>query len=542
MKEEREIYVITGGAGSGKTSVIDSLKERGFVVLSDTARELKAQSALDGVSDLDEGNEELFYTKVARAQYKREQNTDADVFFVDKGLVDQGVYSRMHRVREPETIVKHAKRRYKKVFFLEPAPEDPYTVLSKEERERLAKESEALKKEYQHNGYYIIDVPYMSVRQRTNFIVNNIHDKSIKARVKDTAARYERHISVIALLGGFIFDSLTLTRIDKLYDNIVVIIYLLLTGLGIFLVNLYESGRIKSKVFRFFHKVFPVVIQFAFGGLFSAFTLFYSRSSDLSGSWPFILILVGLLIGNEYLKRYYRRFTLQLSLLYFVLFSYLIFVLPIVLQKMNAIIFVISGLLSLVVIYNYIGLFKKYIPEAYKQSKAVVKTSISVIFILINIMYFTNYIPPIPLSLEDTGVYHNAFRNLSGDYVVEKELQHWFNRFIFNEVLHVSEGESLYVYSSVYAPVKLKTDIVHRWQKWDKDKREWVTKATIDFPVVGGRIEGYRGYSTSKVDSGSWRVSIENKRGQVIGRDNFTVEDRGILSTMELERVSVVLP
>jgi predicted ATPase len=527
MKDEREIYVITGGPRAGKTSVIEALKERGFIVLSDTTEELKAQSAIDGMLTLNESNEEVFHSKVARSQYKREQNVDSDTFFVDKGLIESGVYSRINKVRCPDTIVKHAKKRYKKVFFLEPAPDDAYTNLTPEEKNSQQKERSALRKEYQKNGYYVIDVPYMSVRQRANFIVKNVNDRSVKARVRDTTARYERHISAIALFGGFVFDSLTLTRIDKLYDNIVVIVYLLLTAFGIFLVNLYESGHVKSKIFRFFHKVFPFVIQFAFGGLFSAFTLFYSRSTDLSGSWPFLLILIGLLIGNEFLKKYYRRFTLQLSLLYFVIFSYLIFVLPIVLQKMNTIIFMLSGILSLVIIYYYIKLFKRFIPETYAQSKLLAKTSIITIFTVINVMYFTNYIPPIPLSLNDVGVYHNLFRNISGDFVLDREVQPWYRRYVFGDVLHITKGGSLYAYSSVYAPLKLQTQIVHKWEKWDKEKRKWITKSVIDFPVTGGRIEGYRGYSISNnISTGTWRISIENKRGQVIGRDNFTIKEQ----------------
>lgn len=527
MKDEREIYVITGGPKSGKTTVIEGLRQRGFSVLSDTEEELRLQSAIDDVVKPEMVNDELFYSKAAQSQFKREQSVDSKSFFVDKSLADFAVYSRLNNVREPLMVSKHAKNRYKKVFFLEPAPDDVYTNPDKEQRLKDAQWTRMLRKEYQKKGYYIIDVPYMAPKQRVNFIINNIQDTSITSKVRDTAARYERHISVIALLGGFIFDSLTLTRIDKLYDNIVIIVYLILSAGGIFLVNLYESGRVKNRVFRFFHKVFPVVIQFAFGGLFSAFTLFYSRSTDLSGSWPFLLILVGLLVGNEFLKKYYRRFTLQIALLYFILFSYLIFIFPIILQRMNEIIFVFSGIVSLVLIHYYSKLFKKYIPEAYRQSKFVTKASVIAIFTLINVLYFTNYIPPIPLSLNDVGVYHNAFRNVSGDYVLDREEQPWYRKFLFSEIMHVTQGGSLFAYSSVYAPVKLQTNVVHKWQKWNEKERSWETVSTVEFSVTGGRVAGYRGYSvTSNITPGTWRVSIENQRGQVIGRDNFKVENQ----------------
>ncbi|MDO8590949.1 MAG: DUF2914 domain-containing protein, partial [bacterium] len=48
----------------------------------------------------------------------------------------------------------------------------------------------------------------------------------------------------------------------------------------------------------------------------------------------------------------------------------------------------------------------------------------------------------------------------------------------------------------------------------------------IQFPIVGGRDEGFRGYSIkSSVFPGRWRVDVETAEKNLIGRVEFTVEN-----------------
>ncbi len=347
----------------------------------------------------------------------------------------------------------------------------------------------------------------------------------IVARTKYFIHKHERVISITALLAGFLLDSLTLTRIDRLYDNIVVGTYITISLFGIFIVNLYEHSTFKVKLFDFFHSIFPIIIQFAFGGLFSAFTVFYGRSSSISGSWPFLFILVGLLVGNEFLKRHYRVFTLQVSLLFFIIYSYSIFVVPILVHKMNGWVFTLSGFLSLVIIFLYIRLFRRFIPQLYMRSKIALRLSIVAILVFINILYIYNFIPPIPLSIKDTGIYHSIIKTADGTYLAEKEKQPWYH-FLMSDRLHIQAGDSLYAFSSIYTPIHSDIVIVHKWQQWDDALNEWVTKSKIPFSITSGRIDGFRGYSIKgNITTGLWRISIENERGQVIGREVFVVKE-----------------
>ncbi|MFM2357617.1 MAG: hypothetical protein RJA61_354 [Candidatus Parcubacteria bacterium] len=96
----------------------------------------------------------------------------------------------------------------------------------------------------------------------------------------------------------------------------------------------------------------------------------------------------------------------------------------------------------------------------------------------------------------------------------------------------------MYVFSAVFAPTRLNTNIVHKWQYFDYTINRWATASTIEFPIVGGEDGGYRGYSTkSSLTEGDWRVNIETRQGQVIGRVKFRViysENKPVIETKTL--------
>jgi hypothetical protein len=140
--------------------------------------------------------------------------------------------------------------------------------------------------------------------------------------------------------------------------------------------------------------------------------------------------------------------------------------------------------------------------------------------IAINLFYFTGVLPPLPLSLKEADVYHSVTK-LANGYAVTSESG---NRPLFGaEVEHVVPGDSLYIYSAVFAPVKLATPIVHRWEKYENGS--WQTMSKIAFPIAGGRDNGYRGYTwMDGIRAGEWRVSIETQNGAVLGRVRFDVE------------------
>jgi hypothetical protein len=341
--------------------------------------------------------------------------------------------------------------------------------------------------------------------------------------IKKFFDKYERHISSAALIIGFVIDSLTLRRIDFLLENLVIISYLLIAGIGIIILNLYEGNIVRGKFFEWMHRLLPTVIQFAFGGLFSAFLVFYFRSASFASAWPFVIILVGLLLGNELFKKYYQRMAFHLSIYFFSIFLFSIFYVPIFLGTMGDWVFVVSGLVSLALMSAFIFLLFTWVPERIRAGKRTFIWSIGSIFVVMNLLYFTNIIPPIPLSLKNIGVYYDISRVASGYRAVQERQEKSF--FDFSNTVHVIRGNPVYVFSAVFAPTTLSTTVVHHWQYYDEKKEDWVTATRSAFPIIGGRDGGYRGYSwKTAITPGLWRVNVETPRGQLIGRVKFRVE------------------
>ncbi len=333
-----------------------------------------------------------------------------------------------------------------------------------------------------------------------------------------------RHWSSVALLFGFMVDNLTLKRIDLPFETFVLLAYLCLAGLGILFLNVLERRPEPGKWSRRIYLFLPLMVQFAFGALFSAFFIFYSRSGSLDTSWPFLLFLVVLLIGNEFVKKRYLLTSFRLSIFYLVLFTFAIFYLPVVVGQMGAWIFVFSGLASLLGIGLLIGLLFVIDPDKIRQIRRVLIVSIGTIFIVMNFLYFTNIIPPIPLALKEIEIFHQIKRQ-AGGYQVLVESKPWYAWLRRPDQYHFTADSAVYAFSSVFAPTNLETPIIHEWQHWIEATKEWTTVSRIAFTIAGGRDQGYRGYSVKQnILPGRWRVNVKTPRGQLIGRKTFEVE------------------
>jgi hypothetical protein len=90
--------------------------------------------------------------------------------------------------------------------------------------------------------------------------------------------------------------------------------------------------------------------------------------------------------------------------------------------------------------------------------------------------------------------------------------------------MHVERGEPVFVFSAVFAPIKLSTTVVHRWQRYDDVKGKWVAVQSVPYEITGGRGNGYRGYTKrTSPEPGLWRVDADTVDGRLIGRIEFIV-------------------
>jgi hypothetical protein len=344
-------------------------------------------------------------------------------------------------------------------------------------------------------------------------------------RFSDYYKRFEKYISAVGLIYGFIFTSLTLTRVDTFWENFWIVFHLILATIGILTLTFFENrAAARGTEYPSLHFYLILVIQFAFGGLFSTFFVFYMRSASISDSWFFLFVLLILLVGNEIWKKHYARLAFQATVLFVAVYLFLIFLLPVIFGRLGADLFVVSGILSLLFTVFFVSLLKRFSYEKFRNDHNVLAASVMTVFIFLNILYFNDLIPPIPLSIKQSGVLHAVSRNADGNYDIKTETKSFFDYFDRYPDFNKRSGERVYVFSAVFSPVKFATEIIHEWQYYDAGVGEWQTTSKVSLPIIGGRDGGYRTYSYQSILlDGLWRVKVKTVTGQTIGQIKFEI-------------------
>ena len=332
--------------------------------------------------------------------------------------------------------------------------------------------------------------------------------------------RYERVFIPGALVLGVVVDFVTFRSISIASTFYILGGHVCLAVSSIVLLSGKETKR--GKIISYARLIAPLVLQFSFGALLSASLIFYWFSGTFSVSWPLLGIVALLMTSNEVLRHYYQKTLIQLGVFAFIIFSLGTLMLPYAFHSIDQSLFVMAGLFSLLFMTVFVMLLSRWFVSVRKQMPHIALV-VLLVFAGMNILYFFHLIPPIPLSLREAGVYHSV-QHTSAGYLVQTETESWFDRWLPGQTIHVVAGQPVYVFTSIFAPQKLTTDIFHRWQYFDDVQDKWMDKDRLSFALTGGRSDGYRGYSLkTAVQAGTWRVQVETKNGQVLGRIRFEV-------------------
>ena len=344
-------------------------------------------------------------------------------------------------------------------------------------------------------------------------------------RLIDKIPFVRHHFLTTMFVLGFVLDNLTLNRVDQLFDDAVLAFYVLLAMVAIVVHYAAIADRLRGKLNVIARAWAPPIMQYAFGGLLSGMLIFYGRASALFESWPYILIILGAIYGNETIKNREHRLVYNLALFFIALFSWVVLMIPVFTGKMGAVVFVLSGFLALFIMYWFFKALTAVVPNFVALQRRSVVFAIGLIYVLFNTLYFTNVIPPIPLSLKSLGIYHGVIHHNNDTYELKYEAPPWWLPLRkSDDTFHYSDGDNIFCYASVFAPTKLNTNIFHTWEYYDEAQGAWVPHARLSYDIRGGRGGGFRGYTLiESVREGKWRCTVETERGQALGREIFTV-------------------
>lgn len=171
--------VLIGGPGTGKSSILNEFIRREYQCMPEVSREVILNAQKQGIDQLFLEKPMLFselLLKGREEQYLEAEKSTSDVVFFDRGIPD--VYAYMDYLGSdypPIFKEKCNQYLYTKVFMCAPWQE---IYVSDNERyetyEQSVKITTFLKKAYKEVGYDIIMIPFGTVEERCDFILDTI--------------------------------------------------------------------------------------------------------------------------------------------------------------------------------------------------------------------------------------------------------------------------------------------------------------------------------------------------------------------------------
>jgi predicted ATPase len=171
--------VLIGGPGTGKTSVLNALIQRGFYCKVEVSREVTLKAKKEGIDQLFLTEPLLFSQKLLEgreAQFLEADKSKEEIVFFDRGIPDVHAYMNYFKTSYPDTFIEKSKQyAYSKIFTFAPWKQI-YT--SDNERYETFEESIRidgfLQEAYKDLGYQLIEVPFGSIQDRTDFILHSL--------------------------------------------------------------------------------------------------------------------------------------------------------------------------------------------------------------------------------------------------------------------------------------------------------------------------------------------------------------------------------
>ncbi len=332
----------------------------------------------------------------------------------------------------------------------------------------------------------------------------------------------ETKLDVVFFLGGFVLDILMLSDIDDPLSIAQQVIYLAVIFFLLYYEILFRMFKWKptGKMAKYW-EYRTLLLHFILGSLLNLYSLFYIKSASVLNSLIFLAVMILIICANELPGVKKSNISVKMGMFGICAFSFFAILFPLGLGFVGWTPLILSVAATGGIFYLLYRMLVKVIPDFRLVMRTVLAPGFGVISLFF-IFSFMGWIPPVPLSVIEQGIYHNV-EKVEGDYLLSTEKIWWKFWHSGDQRFVAQPGDKIYYFAQIFSPARFSDEIYVQWSE-KNEKGNWMAADKIPLKIVGGRKTGFRGYTyKTNYHPGEWRVQILTSLGQEITRMDLEV-------------------
>lgn len=178
-RAEHHLFVITGGPGAGKSTLVDALRGAGEACVDEAGRAVIRQQRASGGDALPWADRDAYWRAMFERDLAAHQAATAAGLrtFFDRGLPDLLGYAALAGLTPPPAAVREIERAaYSPIVFTAPPWREIYVndAERKQDWSEAVQTYQAVTRAYVDLGYRIVELPLCDVHRRVRFVLDAV--------------------------------------------------------------------------------------------------------------------------------------------------------------------------------------------------------------------------------------------------------------------------------------------------------------------------------------------------------------------------------